>query len=276
MARRRHSSSRRRRDKDSFPWVLAVLFGIGVLAVVCGFGWLVFQANSNRVHLAEDLCRTTGPMEQTIVLVDATDPISPLTQKEILTRLADQAAAVPTNGRFELRTLETGQSRTNKIFSLCNPGTGAEIDGLIGNPAAAQRRWQGSFAEPLEEAMRRVVTGSAGETSPIMAALQEIAVDHLTSQAERAIPTKIIVISDMTENTPDFTMYAPGGPSIEVYRTSRAATAYAVDLAGATVDIWYLRRDNSPASVGLMTFWAEWISINRGRGGTAIALQGLQ
>lgn len=276
MTRRRQTSSRRRRDTDSFPWVIAVAFAVGVTAIVGGFGWLWFQANANRVELAGDLCRTTGPIEQTIVLVDATDPISPLTQKEILTRLSDQASAVPTNGRFELRTLEPGQSRTNQIFSLCNPGSGSEIDGLTGNPEAARRRWEENFDQPLQNAMQRVTTGSSGDTSPIMAALQQIAVDRLTSWAEREIPTRIVVVSDMIENTPDFSMYAPEGADILAYSGSRAAAAYSVDLAGATVDLWFLRRDTTLSSVDVMNFWAEWIDINHGRGGTATSLQGIQ
>jgi len=273
MVRRR--SGRSRRSKDAFPWFTAVVSGVVLLLVIGGFSYVYMNALSQNRALGADLCPELGPAAQTIVLVDATDAIAPLTQTEISTRLQDIGQSISRGEKLELRTLQPGDERTHTIFARCNPGDGSDLDHLTANPESARQRWRESFSAPLHDAMQTVMGDAAAETSPIMAALQQIAVENLTSEHNRSIRTHIIIISDMLENSPHYSIYR-SGPDFDAYMASAAPARFNSDLAGAMVEIWYLRRNTRIASVPLMEFWFEWIATNRGQPGRALSLQGLE
>lgn len=275
MTRARGRKKRRVSGGSGSLWIGAAALGLLVLAASGAFGYFVWQAYANRITLNQNLCRPEGPGSQTIVLVDATDALHPLTQTEILTLLEDVADGVPTNGLLELRTLEPGEQRSEVLFALCNPGTGEELSEITAAPALARKRWVDSFNAPLEAAMAQVVSASQADSSPIMAALQQIAVERLTSARDRATPSRIIVISDMLEHTPDFSIYQ-SGPDFAAFEQSRSARANATNLSAAEVEIWYLHRETRFSSVDVVQFWTQWVSESGGVFKHAIPMQGLQ
>lgn len=120
----------------------------------------------------------------------------------------------------------------------------------------------------------KALHAESAETSPIMAGIQQVAVDRLGSTQARSIPNRLVVISDLLENTPSFSMYK-SGPDFDAYRQSKAAAEYGTDLAGAIVEVWLLRRDNNFPSSSVAEFWARWVEDNRGSFGRALQLQGV-
>lgn len=274
MARRRTNSRGRSRDKEGIPWVALSLFIVVVLTIGGGLGWMYFRAMAQNVPMDAELCPEAGPGEQTIVLVDATDTIASITQTEILTKISDLATATPKGGRFELRVLEPGAARTTTLFNRCNPGDGSDLDELTGNPEMAHKKWASQFSGPLADAMKRSVTGQGADTSPIMAGIQQIAVDRLSSAHSRSISNKVIVVSDMLENSEAFSIYQ-AGPDFIAFQKSPANKRYSTDLAGAGVAIWFLERETKVASVPLMEFWIQWILENRGSPLTVTRMQGM-
>lgn len=272
---RRPRSRRSLRKADSFPIGWAIAGGIALIAIVVGFGWLYMSAaQRNPQRDAETNCPKSGPVEQILVLVDVTDPVGPIAQSDILNQLNAMADALPKGGLFELRTLTTGDARTETIFAACNPGDGSDLDHWTGNPEAARKRWDQKLDAPLKAAMDRALHAEPGETSPIMAGIQQVAVDRLGSTYTKSIPNRLVVISDLLENTPSFSMYK-SGPDFETYRQSKAAAEYGTDLAGAVVEVWLLRRDNDFPSSSVAEFWARWVEDNRGSFGRALQLQGM-
>lgn len=246
-----------------------------VIAAAVGMGLIYFRAVNNYVRTGQDLCPIAGPRAQTIVLVDATDTLSALTRSEIAQRLADLAASTPKGSRLDIRTLRSDDARTNAIFSLCNPGDGSDLDPLIANPEAARRKWEEGFSAPLEVALEASTGEGEADTSPIMAAIQQIAVERLTSASDRSIPTSLVVVSDMLENSPLFSMYRSGA-NYAAYAASPAANAYASNLTGATVDVWLVRRDAAPADANaLIDFWDRWFTESGATIAHALRLQGV-
>jgi hypothetical protein len=111
--------------------------------------------------------------------------------------------------------------------------------------------------------------------SPIMAAIQAIAVQRYGGRAMEGLPKSLVVVSDMIENTPDYSQYR-GSVDYPVYRASPASQKYATDLAGAEVTIYYLKRLGAgPADSGAhIRFWSDWVAENGGRLVEAVKLQG--
>lgn len=272
---RRPRSRRELRRSESFPIGWAIVGGFALVSVLAGFGWLYMGAVArNSERDPETLCPKTGPVEQVLVLVDVTDPVGPIAQADILNQLDAIADGLPRGGLFELRTLKTGDTRTNTIFSTCNPGDGSDLDHWTGNPEAARKRWAESFDGPLKAAMDDALQAESADTSPIMAGVQQIAVDNLGTQHAKSIPNRLIIVSDLLENTPAFSIYR-SGPDFEAYRASSAPAEYGTDLAGATVEVWLLRRGTDFVGSELADFWADWVDDNHGGFGRALQLQGM-
>lgn len=272
---RRHSSRRSRRKPEGVPILALTLFILVLLGVGGGMGWMYFDGKAKHPPVDAELCPLTGPTEQTIVLVDATDAVAPITQQEVMTKVADLANATKKWARFELRILVPGSDRTNILFSKCNPGDGSDLNEYNGNPALARKNWVSLFRAPLEQSMAKSMSGSGAETSPIMAGIQQIAVDRLSSEQERAVFNRVLVVSDMLENSEYFSVYQSGS-DIDAYRASPAQKRFNTDLAGAEIAIWLIERETKVPTVGLMEFWAEWILQNRGSPGKITRLQGLE
>lgn len=272
---RRPRSRKSLRRADSFPVGWAALGGVVLLAIIGGFVWLYLGAlERNPARDPETLCPQTGPTEQVLVLVDVTDPIGSITQQDVLNQLDEIADGLSKGGRFELRVLEAGNDRTRTIFSACNPGDGSDLDHWTGNPASAKRRWEERFDTPLRTAMDAALHAGEADTSPIMAAIQRIAVDRLGTAQARGIANRLILISDMLENTSAFSMYR-SGPDYASYKVSKAPSEFGTDLAGAGVEVWLLRRDTRFPSATIAEFWANWTQDNKGRFLRALQLQGM-
>lgn len=266
----------RRRRSNAGPWLLIAVIASGLLVVVGGLGYLYVQALSKHEVLESDLCPSTGARGQTLVLVDTTDALSSVTQTEVQTWLADLATHIPKGGRFELRALQPGASRTRTIFSLCNPGDGSDLDQITGNPEMALKRWRDGFSGPLAQALQEATIGGKADTSPIMAGIQQLAVDRLASAQAKSAPNTVVVVSDMLENTEYFSHYRQGGDFVS-FEASQAATRFATALNGANVQIWLIRRPDAPIdSIPLIAFWTKWIVAAGGQFERARRLQGME
>lgn len=272
MARARRKRGRTRGEPSG---LLIGALGVVAVGLIGGLVWLYVTALGNTPERDASLCPKAGPTSQTLVLVDASDAIADLTKTEIAQRLADEAASVPTGGRLTIRTLRTDTPRTEQIFDLCNPGDGSDLNAITGNPERARARWMQGFAAPLSTALRQATVAAPSKTSPLMAAIQQFAVDRLVARTSHTISTKLIIISDMLENTPDFSMYRQGA-DYAAFVASPAAAKYDTNLAGADVELWLVARANAPADANALTgFWTRWTSRANGSTSRALRLQGV-
>lgn len=274
MARR---LSRRRRSGEGTKIALGV--GLGFLAL-CGFGALgyaFFAAPKPVLTDKATLCPMSGPTGVTVVLIDSTDALGPTAQLELRQRLLDVGEAVPKGTLLELRTLD-GVTPGGKIaFSLCNPGSGADLSELTGNPQMANRKWNAGFKAPLETALKGSMAASPSKISPIMEAIQRIALERFTGTAANERSKTLIVISDMLENTPHYSQYA-GDAKFQRYRQTQAYQRFRTDLHGATVSLYYIQRQVMPKGltpVDHIGFWQEWIRDNKGQFTEALRIQGV-
>lgn len=262
---------RRRRTSGAGGQIAAIaILAIVLVAVIGGIGWFWLRATEAFVPIDEaSLCPKDGITAQTVVLLDTTDALSRVTQAEVLNRLTDLTADLPRGGLLDIRVLNEDPEKTKSVLSLCNPGAGDDVDPMIGNPDLAKRRWSDRFAGPVAEALDASVAGGAQNFSPILAALQQIAAERLTTRNQQSVPTQIVVISDMLEHTSYYSHFRDGrglSTFMDTY-TEIAGTRYLTDLHGADVDFWMVMRDRPDIDVTeLAEFWLQWADISHGRG----------
>jgi hypothetical protein len=253
--------------------LLAAILAGGALA------YFYFSGPSRPVLDAKSLCPVTGPQGIMVVLVDTSDDLPETTRREVLGQLDDMITTLPPFYRLDIRVLDIAGVRSNQLFSKCNPGDGAGLSEWTDNPRIARLRWIEDFRKPAAEAVKTSVASAKANSSPIMAAIQDIAIDQFSSAASQDAKKTLYIISDMIEYTRDYSQYPRAGDlSFQRYKQSPAYLKFRTDLHGATVIIRYVTRQSNgqPLVDGTkhMEFWKAWIEDNRGSFGGAKRLQG--
>jgi len=271
----------RRRREVGFGWA-----GIGgilllLLALTSGgaLAYFYFTAPARPVLDPQTLCPVDGPRGITVVLVDTSDDLPDTARREILGELDDLITTLPPYHKLDIRVLDIAGAKSRSLFSKCNPGDGAGLSEWTDNPRIARLRWIDDFRKPAGEAVKSSVASSSSKSSPIMAAIQDIAIEQFSSNASQNVRKTLYVISDMIEYTRDYSQYPRAGDlSFQRYRQSPAYLKFRTDLHGATVIIRYVTRQSNgqPLLDGVkhMEFWKAWIEDDRGAFGGTKRLQG--
>jgi hypothetical protein len=252
-----------------------------LLALTSGgaLAYFYFSAPARPVLDPQSLCPLDGPQGITVVLVDTSDDLPETTRREVLGSLDDLIATLPPFYRLDIRVLDIAGARSRSLFSKCNPGDGAGLSEWTDNPRLARLRWIENFRKPAAEAVKTSIAAAKAASSPIMAAIQDIAIDQFSSAASQNAKKTVLVISDMIEFTRDYSQYPRAGDlSFQRYKQSPAYLKFRTDLHGATVIIRYVTRQTNgqPLLDGVkhMEFWKAWIEDNRGAFGGVKRLQG--
>jgi hypothetical protein len=241
--------------------------------------YFYFSAPARPVLDPQSLCPVDGPQGITVVLVDTSDDLPETTRREVLGSLDDMIATLPPFYRLDIRVLDIAGARSRSLFSRCNPGDGAGLSEWTDNPRLARLRWIENFRKPAAEALKSSIAAAKANSSPIMAAIQDIAIDQFSSAAGVNAKKTLFVISDMIEFTRDYSQYPRAGDlSFQRYKQSPAYLKFRTDLHGATVILRYVTRqaNGQPLLDGVkhMEFWKAWIDDNRGAFGGVKRLQG--
>jgi hypothetical protein len=252
-----------------------------LLAIVAGgaFAYFYFSTPPPPVLDAETLCPVTGPRGITVVLVDTSDDLPPTTRREAQVVLEDMIATLPPFYKLDIRVLDIAGASSHSLFSKCNPGTGEGLSEWTANPQIAHMRWLENFRKPAAEAVQNSIASAKANSSPIMAAIQNIALDQFSSAAAQNAKKTLVVISDMIEFTRDYSQYPRAGDlSFQRFKQSPAYLKVHTELHGATVTIRYVTRqiNGRPLlnEVLQMDFWKLWVQDSGGFWGSARRLQG--
>jgi hypothetical protein len=271
----------RQRTTPGIGWsgiggILLLLLAIGAGSA---FAYFYFSTPTRPTLDAQTLCPITGPQGITVVLIDTSDDLPDTTRREVLGMLEDMIASLPPFYRLDIRVLDIAGVRSRSLFSKCNPGDGAGLSEWTDNPRIARMRWIDGFRKPAADAVKSSIASAKANSSPIMAAIQDIAIDQFSSAAAQNAKKTLFVISDMIEYTKDYSQYPRAGDlSFLRYKQSPAYLKYRTDLHDATVNILYVNRQpkGQPVIDGRthMQFWQDWIVDNKGKFGSAKWLQG--
>jgi hypothetical protein len=252
-----------------------------LLAIGSGgtLAYFYFAAPERPVLDPQTLCPVDGPKGITVVLVDTSDDLPDTTRREVLGQLDDMITTLPPFYKLDIRVLDIAGVRSRSLFSKCNPGDGAGLSEWTDNPRIARLRWIEDFRKPAAEAVKNSISSAKANSSPIMAAIQDIAIGQFSSAASENARKTLYIISDMIEYTKDYSQYPRAGDlSFQRYKQSPAYLKFRTDLHGATVILRYVTRQTGNQqivdSTKHMEFWKSWIEDNRGSFGGVKRLQG--
>jgi hypothetical protein len=244
---------------------------IGTLAIAI-FGFFIWKnVTSQKITVNSETLCPDKVESVTAVLLDATDELSAVQREDIRNRLDTIKNELSIQGRIDLYTL--GDKRDNmarKLFSMCNPGSGKEVDALSQNPRLMKQRWIKDFSIKLDDELHKALAGKQASESPIMEAIKDVAVQSFGAAATvGAIEKKLILASDMIEFTSEYNQYR-GGQSLNFDSFAKSAYYKKVrtdHLRGVDVQIFYVRRPTEKGVSGSKEHILFWEHFFRGSGG---------
>src|SRR5215469_6877721 len=203
-----------------------------------------------------------APASLTTILIDSSDPLSQRQEADIRGKLEDIRRSIAANGRVEIYSLVgKPDALLAPIVAACNPGDPNKVNPFFASQRIAEDQWQALFVSPFDRAIRESLSDNPSKNSPIMEAIQSIAIESLARDLFKDVPRRLIIVSDLIQNTPALNQYRDrtsfgafsSGP---YYRRVRA------DLRGVSVTVLYVWRDTTKAIQGRThaEFWNELLS----------------
>ena len=243
--------------------IALIIFALLALAGLAAFYYYVPRAPELD---AVSLCPVSGPKGITVVLVDTSDDLPEPATREVERILDDLITGLPPYHKLDIRVLDIAGVRSRSLFSRCNPGDGTGLSEWTNNPRIARMNWLEDFRKPAADAMKNSLASAKADSSPIMAALQDSAIDQFSGAVADRAQKKLIVISDMLEYTPAYSQYPRAGDlSYQRFKQSPAYLRYRTDLHGAQVTINYVQREKPKIdNEKHAEFWRQWIIDNKG------------
>ena len=197
--------------------------------------------------------------------IDTTDPLNPIQRAAVQVRLDHIVSGLRRDEEIVVYVLNPRGDPLQPAFLMCRPAKAAEVSELTGNRALAQARFDESFIPRIRAALRSSTAAGEATRSPIMAAIQAIAVSAFEPADEKApgeaVPKRLIIVSDMLENSEAGDHYR-GVPDFAAYKATPAYGRMRSRLDGVGVQILYLRRDDAAGVQGVahVDFWNRWFA----------------
>lgn len=254
------STKRAKKQKKNIQGL--ILFGLIFVAIGI-FIWIIKGASDDRITLGEDLCPVDGPIDSSVgytaILIDGTDSFSPIQHANLsryLLALQEQVAKHEQVSIFAPRVIVAEELLEPKL-RLCNPGDGSDISGLTGNPRMAAVRYEREFRERISSTLDAVLNVTPADQSPIMSMVQAVTIATFPV-ANDGKPKRLIIVSDMLENTANYSHYSDR-VDFGAVKKQPWFQHLATPMAGVKVEILYVSRQGSEArqNRGHMLFWEQ-------------------
>ena len=253
-------SKNKRRKYKTFLGIVILIFSIfGLVSIGIFYGYNIYS----KVKINNDtLCPVDGPKSLTAVMLDCSDKMNVFQSEIIKQRLINIKNQLD---KFELIELYVIGDNTNSIIkpsiSLCNPGNGEDINSAIGNPKMVRTKWEKSFSKKLELTINSILGIEPSPISPIIETIRSISVLSFIKDDRNNIRRKLIIISDMVQNTDTLSQYNDN-ISFEDFHNSVDYLTTRSDLSNVDVIIYYLRRPNLINIQGKkhIEFWQKYFS----------------
>jgi len=216
-------------------WLLGVSTVLMVVAVLGLLGW----GHATHVELnAVTLCPTAGPVAVHAVLLDQSDPITPL-QAQRLSQIVDKVIDEAVVGeRIDLYVLtrDSAQALTPRL-SLCRPKFEGSM--FTENPKRIHDRYVARFRQPVDEALKLLMMPSPSQNSPIMESIKAVCVAAFGS-ISHDISARLTVASDMIQYSRILDHYKQR--DFGIFTKSSAYNEILADCHRAKVDVLYFTR----------------------------------
>lgn len=254
----------RRKKKDDLIGYVLIFLSIIILSAIFYF----FMQSQSKIKAIDKntLCPEGGPVAKTVVLIDLSDPYPQIVRDQMLRFLKDIKNSTMKHEQLQVYVMTTANEiSVNKKVDICNPGSGEDVSEWTSNPRMIKKKWKESFSEPINDVFRESLKSGDSDISPILESIKSISVYSLIGIDNNDIPKKLIIFSDMIQNSSAYSQYK----SNETYKNfivTRKGRKSLVDLNGSHVSIYYVRRGKYAVIQGKnhISFWRDWIMGSSG------------
>jgi hypothetical protein len=198
------------------------------------------------------LCPTTRPIAgHTVVIVDRTDRWAPAVG-QALTQLIEKAQRdTKPYEKFSIVALDADLS-THPLFSICNPGEPTFVTDLYRGRRYTKRDFDEKFLGAAIRVVAQLSRPGEAPTSPIVEYLHRwLERDDFDS---RVPARRVILISDMRQNSPALSVYAGHGATDLAPLVARE---FGVAARGVDFDVYFVDHphDKGPAEDVVRAAW---------------------
>ena len=161
---------------------------------------LFYYWPGQRVRLDADNCPVDGPNFIHVVLIDRSDPITPLQAVRVQQMIDDLVKTARPGERFDLYVAEGDGKNLMPSVKICSVSRGADANQLYENPAMIERKFQERFVAPLTSEVTRLMEPSTRPNSPILESIRTIAITSFGTAPKAA--KSLTIVSDLIQNSP--------------------------------------------------------------------------
>lgn len=204
------------------------------------------------------LCPPDGPSGHIVLMVDKTDPLN-FTQKTAFLEFLSEfgKGGVREGELFSVFALgEDYKDSPAPLFEMCNPGQGNDKNIWTSNPEKIRRQYDEKFTSPMNRLVDQLTSVKSAKFSPILEMLQMVAINGFRKNAVKG-PKKLIIVSDMLQNTPDYTHYGGEASFAELKKTGYFQKIR-TDFSGIEVELVYLMHTPSLQTRRNVKFWEDY------------------
>lgn len=258
-------AARKRRQQQL--WGVIAIVAIMVVAIVVVT--LRIIAGEHRVALDPKTKCPVGrsPAAFEIVLVDATEGFNDSQQLFLQKYFSTLDAEIPDHAKVAVYVLDgtEGFGPPAPTFEMCKPPSGKDASAWTQNPERLRREWSTSFHDPLGKALESSLAKPGSNESPIMALIQKAVLTSFPLGRDGA-PRRLVLISDLLENTKSYSHYGATPPTFETFRKQPIAPHLRIDLSGVDVEVLYVTRVGQERTQGMahLDFWKDyfvWLGV---------------
>lgn len=242
-----------------FGTIFLVLFVVGVGGYV-GYSYFTKPPEDNKTTL----CPAAGPLGHVVVLVDKSDPMTFTQRKSFSVIYRQLVTQVPRGHLLSLYALgENFMSAAEPLMELCNPGDGSDVSTYDDNPGQRKKTYETRYLKPFMERAEDLVTERPGKASPIIEMIQLACITGFRKHAV-AGEKRLIIVSDMIQNTPQLSMYK-GVPDYASFGQTPYGVKSRADLQDVKVEFRMLMNTPAIQTERLLDFWKTHIRQSGGR-----------
>lgn len=240
--------------------------GFGLIAVVAAvlIGAMGFNYSlSGREKPDEKNC-LSSIARKTVIVIDRSDATPRQTVDEIAARIRNYVSGSAQENELVAiyEVSEGARTELSPIFSACVP----KKDGndLYEHRASIKKFYEQRFAKPLADALSRPATTS--DSSPVA----EVLTDLSASDVMQSSSTRLMVFSDMMQNSSNSSLYGcrDGRSAVAAYKRSRSGSIDRPEFRNTSVELHLVPREGlDPAAVQCRArFWTWFFGNNEGSG----------
>jgi hypothetical protein len=242
--------------RDTFMWVAGIALIIVTALIVIWVGYT--QVTRDPPLDKTTMCPASGPLGHIVLLVDKTDPLN-FTQRQAFSVTMEELVAtkVPEGHLLSIFVLgEKFEQSALPLIELCNPGSDVGKSELNANLKRLRQQYEERFVGPLEDATKSLVAEAPAKASPIFEMLQLVGINGFRKHAVKG-PKRLVLVSDMLHNTPQFSMYS-GPVEFDPFESTDYAKRTQAELRDVSVELYYLMTTPRLQTRRNQVFWERY------------------